>query len=200
MLSATLKPKTCAYDKCRREFMPGRPMQNVCRPLCAQRYARQQRDEKAAKERANFKARKDAVQTAKELKPAAQDAFNNYIRYRDRHLPCVSCGVENPPMTPGGQWDAGHFLSRGSHPELAFDEDNCHKQCKSCNGGSAFTKHNERTVTARYEVEILRRIGPERLARLKGPNPPAKRTADDYREIRDTYRARLRELKERTPE
>lgn len=198
------KPPKC---KVCRQRTDGLPIHHEC----VEEFVRIQREKKARnlekahkeirrKERATDKERKEAVKSARELKPEAQDSFNAYIRYRDRHLPCVSCGETNPPMTSGGQWDAGHFLSRGSHPELAFDEDNCWRQCKSCNGGSAYTKANERVVSARYEEELLRRIGPERLARLKGPHPPAKRTADDFRALRDHYRGLLREMKKQNEE
>jgi hypothetical protein len=136
--------------------------------------------------------KKKELMTASEAKKLAQRAFNAYIRARDAHLPCVSCGATNPPMTSGGQWDAGHFLSRGAYPELSFHEDNCHKQCKSCNGGGGRFKHKERTVTAKYEEELLRRIGPERLAALRAPHPPLHLDADGYLAIRDTYQGKER--------
>lgn len=195
MLTSVLKPKVCAYEKCGREFMPARPMQQVCSPVCAGRMVRARSEAQKRADRELDKKRREAVKTRSQLKSEAQDSFNDYIRYRDIGLPCVSCGDPDPPMTPGGQWDAGHFKSRGSHPELAFDEDNCWRQCKACNGGSAYTKTNERVVSARYEEELTRRIGPERVARLNGPHPPLKFRGDDFRELRDTYRAKLRELK-----
>lgn len=130
----------------------------------------------------------------KKVKASAQKAFNDWIRARDAHLPCVSCGEANPPVLPGGQWDAGHFLSRGAYPELAFNEDNCHKQCKSCNGGSGKFAHKNRTVSEKYEAELLRRIGPERLAILKGPHPVKKWTRDELIAIRDEYKAKRKEL------
>jgi hypothetical protein len=58
----------------------------------------------------------------------AQHAFNEFIRYRDRDFPCISCGRHHD-----GQYHAGHFRTTGASPELRFDEDNCHKQCSACN-------------------------------------------------------------------
>lgn len=183
-----VKPKACAV--CEELFRPFSSTASVCSQRCAMKKVK--KDKAAAK--VALKARKDARKTPNELKPLAQAAFNAFIRARDADEACVSCDVVNPPMLPGGQWDAGHFLSRGAYPELAFDEDNCHKQCKSCNAGSGKFAHKARTVSQKYEVEIERRIGAERLARLKGPHPPAKRTADDYRELTATYKAKLKEL------
>ena len=193
-----LSPREC--DWCGKEFTPhpSRPLANICKPKCAldRAKAKEQAQKEAGKLEAKAdRAKKEAAKTKTVLKGEAQEAFNEFVRCRDRDLPCVSCGVENPPMTTGGQWDAGHFLSRGSHPELAFDEDNCHKQCKKCNGGGGRFKHKDRTVSAKYEAELPNRIGVERLERLRGPHPPAKRTEDDYRALRATYKAKLRALK-----
>jgi len=187
--STTLKPKTCAH--CKTQFMPARPMQKVCSPTCARRKV--EADKKA--EKAKTKARREAIEPFRKLVSDAQAAFNEFIRLRDADKPCVSCGVTDPPMTAGGQWDAGHFLSRGSHPELRFDEDNCHKQCKACNGGGGRFKHHERTVSAAFREELMRRIGTERLERLEGPHEIVKWTRDALRQIKVIYRAKLRELK-----
>lgn len=181
------KERTCI---CGATFTPRRMEHVVCSPRCLIR----KRKEDAKAERESFKARKEAIKTVKELKAEAQDEFNKYIRLRDAHLPCVSCGEKNPPMTPGGQWDAGHFLTRGGYPELAFDEDNCHKQCKSCNAGGGKFSAKARTVNEAYEEELLRRIGPERLARLRGPHSVKPLKKEELRQLKDTYRAKRREL------
>jgi hypothetical protein len=166
----------------------------VCSPRCLIR----KRKEDAKAERESDRKRAEALKSVKKLKAEAQDAFNDFIRARDAGLPCVSCDEANPPMKPGGQWDAGHFLSRGAYPELAFDEDNCHKQCKSCNAGGGKFAHKARTVNAAYEEELLRRIGPERLARLKGPHPVPKLDRDKLTGLKAHYRAKKRELEKRT--
>lgn len=131
----------------------------------------------------------------RELVSEAQDAFNAYIKERDRDQPCISCGVTNPPMTAGGQWDAGHFKSRGAYPELRFDEDNCHKQCKSCNGGSGKFAHKARTTAEKYETNLIERIGLERVEALKAPWPIPKLDRADLIELKATYRKKLAELR-----
>lgn len=176
---------------CGNKFIPRRMEHVVCSPRCL--IAKKKADAKA--ERESFKARKQAMKSVKKLKAEAQDAFNDFIRTRDADLPCVSCSTTNPPMQPGGQWDAGHFLSRGAYPELAFNEDNCHKQCKSCNAGSGKFAHKARTVSAAYEEELLRRIGPERLAALKGPHQVTPLDRQALIDLRATYKAKLKEIK-----
>lgn len=179
---------------------PQRLAARVCGPKCGVRYGKRLEAERKARQRAERAAdreKKQAFLSVKQLKALAQDAFNDFIRARDADLPCVSCGDTDPPMTPGGQWDAGHFLSRGAYPELAFNEDNCHKQCKSCNAGAGKYPAKERTVRAAYEIELERRIGPERLAKLKGPHPVLPLEKDALIAIRATYKAKLKELKEK---
>lgn len=125
----------------------------------------------------------------------AQEAFNKFIRLRDRDKPCVSCCDASPTQACGGQWDAGHYLSVGSHPELRFNEDNCHKQCKVCNGGAGKYQRKKRAVDDAYRAELIRRIGLERVEALENRKyEPGKWTADDLRAIRDDYRKRCREL------
>ena len=188
-LKPKLGPKDCAG--CGKPFMPINSMHQVhFKWSCIQK--KLAKDKRA--ERENLKARKEAIKTRNELKSEAQDAFNDYIRERDKNQPCISCGATNPPMTSGGQWDAGHFKSRGAYPELAFDEDNCHRQCKSCNGGSGKFAHKERTTSEKYEANLIERIGLARVEALKAPRPLPKLTGDDYREKRATYRAKLKEL------
>lgn len=189
MMLTAVKPKECR--QCGASFIPFRFAAKVCSPTCARRYvAETKKIEKAA-----LKARKEAIQPRRELLAEAQDAFNEFVRTRDADQPCISCGVVNPPMTSGGQWDAGHFLGRGAYPELRFDEDNCHKQCKTCNGGGGKFAHKARTVAAQYEERLIARIGAERVERLKGPHELVKWDRDTLRQIKVIYRAKTRELK-----
>lgn len=184
----TIKSKTTRTCECGRSYRPINSMQSKCVPCLAAIGPA-----KRKLERVKHKQRTQAARTRSEAKPQAQQAFNCWIRHRDAALPCISCGETNPPMKPGGQWDAGHFLGRGAYPELAFNEDNCHKQCKSCNAGGGKFKHKERTVNAKYETNLIDRIGVDRVAVLKGPHPPMKLSVADYDALRNTYRARLRQ-------
>lgn len=161
--------------------------QKVCGYRCAAKVPKIERKQ----ERARNRASKEAQKTLPTLRKEAQDAFNEFIRARDNGLGCICCGKFPATMgsLTGGQWDAGHFRSRGSCPELAFDEDNCHAQLKDCN------RHS--WDVAGYRAELLRRIGPERLAALEGPHPTLRLTRDDMQAIRDKYRQKAKELAKR---
>lgn len=182
------KPKTCAYGKCGREFIPLKPLQAVCGPLCASRLVRAREEEKKAKEREATKAQREALKTRGELKAEAQAACNAYIRYRDAGLPCIDCGKPMEPNKRGGSMDAGHYLSRSLAPHLRFTEDNIAGQRKNCNrpGG---------TTRSAFRAGLVARIGEERVRALETDHTVRKWTQDDFRDIRDTYRAKLRELK-----
>lgn len=148
------------------------------------------------KDRQELRQRKEAIKTRREWLSEAQAAFNQYIRLRDEDQPCICCGQwADESWKPGGSWDAGHFLARGSHPELAFDEANCHKQLKSCNAGAGkFTRKNH-TVSQEYRVRLIEKIGEAEVLRLEGPHEPKKYTTEELKEIKTYYRRLTRELK-----
>lgn len=47
-----------------------------------------------------------------------------------------------------------------------------------------------------YRVNLINRIGLERVESLEGPHDPAKYTIDDLKAIKATYKAKLRELEQ----
>jgi len=159
----------------------------------------QERERKAKQrvERAVDRRKRESFKSLRDLLAEAQVPFNKFVRMRDELLPCVSCGETNPAMTVGGQWDCGHFLSRGAHPELRYTEDNAAKQCKSCNAGSGKFAHKERTVSQRFEEELRRRIGDARVDFLKGPHPAKKWERDELIAIKALYVQKLKDLKAR---
>ena len=147
-------------------------------------------EKKALKERiADTRKRKDALKTKSEWMKDAQKAFNTYIRARDRHKSCISC--DNSPndndLMTGSRWDAGHYRSRGSSPELRFNEDNCFKQCVKCNRQLSGNIVNMR-------LGILKRIGQERLDIIESKHDPLHLTIDDIKEIKEYYKQLLKEI------
>jgi hypothetical protein len=126
----TVKPKTCTAPGCDREFIPARPLQAVCGPVCARRKV------EAAKraERESVKARKRALETPKKLLPKAQKEVNRWCRFRDllAGRSCISCGATYRTAF-GGVFDAGHFRSVGSAPHLRFFTPQIRLQCVRCN-------------------------------------------------------------------
>ncbi len=104
---------------------------------------------------------------------------------------CIDCGKPFEPQKPGGSVDAGHYLSRGSAPHLAFDERNVHAQRKNCNRPGGAT-------AAEYRAGLVERIGHAAVEELEADQESRRYRDDDYRRIRDEYRAKLKELKART--
>lgn len=113
----------------------------------------------------------------------AQAAVNAYVRERDRDLPCISCGRFHQ-----GQWHAGHYLSRGAHPELALDERNLAKQCQPCN---THLSGNQ----LEYRKGLIARYGIDHVEWLEGPHEAKKYTIDDLKAIRDEYKQKLKAIK-----
>jgi hypothetical protein len=179
----TVKAKTCTAPGCDREFIPARPLQAVCGPVCARRKV------EAAKraERESVKARKRAIATPKELIPLAQEWFNRFIRLRDRDKGCFVCGKPFPVGKLGGDFDAGHVRSRGAAKHLRFNEDNCHGECKECNASWGAKPHQ-------IEAGAIRRIGQERYDALKNNNEPYKWRKQELLDLIAHYKAKCKEL------
>lgn len=147
---------------------------------------RQAKAEKA--ERAQTRARKEKIKTLPDLKREAQQAFNAYIRERDRQAghPCISSG--RPLDWSGNGVDAGHYRSVGAAPHLRYDERNCHAQSKQDNRYGA-----GRAVE--YRIGLIARIGIAEVERLESDNAVKKWTREELIAIKEKYRALARELK-----
>ena len=137
---------------------------------------------KARKERSDRKAAKERIKTRSDHAKEAQTEFNKYIRLRDDRLPCISCGRHHT-----GQYHAGHYRTVGSHPELRFNELNCHKQCSVCNN------HKSGNIVE-YRINLLQRIGSDKLDWLEGPHEPKKYTIEELKAIKAKYKDKSREL------
>lgn len=179
-------------DGCEVTYIKWSISQKCCRnSLCAIEMVNR---EKAKKARIHYKAEKIRLKSRREWLVDAKNAFNPYIRMRDKNLPCISCGREVVEQTIGGAWDCGHYLSVGSHPELRFEEDNAHKQCKSCNGGAGKYTRKNYTVQKEYRERLIAKIGLERVEKLEGPHPPAKWTIEELKGIIALYKQKIKAL------
>jgi Bacteriophage Lambda NinG protein len=178
------KPKPCKV--CKTKFSPARPFQTWCSPECGLELVKAKQAKegkaKAKAERQADRAKRERLKSRSEWAREAQTAFNAYIRARDADKPCISCGRHHD-----GQWHAGHYLSRGARPELAMHEDNCHKQCAPCN------THLSGNLVL-YRVNLIAKIGLERVEWLEGPHHPRKLTIPDLIAIRDEYRAKVKAI------
>lgn len=156
--------------------------------LEAQQAKKERADAKAARmaakvERASIKARKEAIKTLADLKREAQTAMNRWIvQVRDADKPCISCGRHHQ-----GQWHAGHYLSRGSAPQHALNPMNVWKQCAPCN---TYLHGN----LIQYRVRLIELIGLEAVEAMENDNAPHKWTRERLIDVRDTYRAKLKDI------
>lgn len=200
MKSPAARPRKCCARGCGKPALFFGPRIGLkkqlcwCSDECGERLAIDALAKKRAQEakvaRAAHRERKKAIQRPRDVRPGTQDDFNIMIRERDFFEPCISCSRydhEIPEHHTGGKWDCGHFLTRGAHPELAFEPLNAHKQCKHCN--------RDRSGNAtRYEENLIKRIGADKVAWLKGPHEPKKYTVEQLREMAATYRAEKRRM------
>lgn len=184
MLQARREGK-CKAAGCGRIFLKARPLQRVCSPRCAQTVAETKR---VKAEIAEAKRKLAGMRTQPQWVKLAQASVNAYIRLRDAGKPCICCGrFPQSNGSRGGDWDAGHYRSRGAAPELRFDERNIHAQLKQCNR-RAFD-------TAAYRANLIVRIGLAAVEELEGPHPPKQWRIPDLIEIRDAFKAKTRALK-----
>lgn len=189
------------------ESMKTFPVGTFCTTECAMIFAKDKGNQKRAHERARKEERKELRKAKERLKTRsqwlgeAQEAFNRYIRLRDRDDLCISCDrtleqIEGSDgWKPGGAWDCGHYKTRGAFPELRFEELNAHKQCKSCNGGSGKYSKKDREVIERYRKKLIKKIGVEKVEWLEGPHKPKKYTIEGLKDIKAYYMAKCKELK-----
>ena len=104
--------------------------------------------------------------------------FNKYIRLRDYGEPCISCDR----YFKFDEMDAGHYRSKAAAPELRYNEDNVHAQCRECNSG--FASGNRK----KYREKLILKIGIDRVEKLELYTSPLKMTIDDIFNLRKKYK------------
>lgn len=109
--------------------------------------------------------------------------FNEMIRLLDAGKPCISCGR----YKCGARFEAGHFKSVGSHPELRFEPRNCYLQGSGCNGATSNRKRNNLTVAKEYELRLREQRGDALVDWLDGPHKPKHYTCDDLRQLQALF-------------
>lgn len=145
--------------------------------------AKKTKDSRQKIERAEKRQAKERLKSRSDWMREAQIAFNAWIRERDAALSCVSCGNNNNVKV-----NAGHYRSVGSCPALRFEPLQVWKQCEHCNSYLSGNLIN-------YRIELLRRVGQEKLEWIEGPHDPKKYTIDDLKEIKALYKMKLKELR-----
>lgn len=173
-----MKQKKCRH--CKQPFTPLLPMQSVCGIECAKAIAKSKREKV---EKANDRQKREQLKSRRDHQREAQAAVNAFVRARDDGMPCISCGRHHD-----GQWHAGHYLSRGAHPELALDERNIHRQCQPCN---THLSGNQ----LEYRKGLIARHGQKYVDWLEGPHDMPRHTIDDLKQIKAHYVKKLKELR-----
>ena len=132
------------------------------------------------------KERKEALKTNSDYVRELQVVFNKFIRLRDKDEGCISC--DKPLNT---KYDAGHFYSTGSYPELRFNEDNVFGQCVHCN------QHRHGNLIE-YGERLHTRIGLVKILRLKELiNIPKKYTIDELKGLKVMYKLKIKQLEKK---
>jgi hypothetical protein len=168
---------------CKSEFNQFSSLQVACSPKCALELVAQKKAKKHKQELTAF--RKGDKSIAK-LRAEAQKEFNTYIRVRDSGKPCPCCGRTYPDDS--GEWDAGHYRSRGSARQLAYNTYNCHRQAKHCNrylGGNY----------SEYRIGLIKRIGLDKVERLESDNAVRRFDKEYLIRIKQIFAKRARHLK-----
>lgn len=181
MLTA-VKSREC--KACGSIFSPWSSTQTVCSRVCAAKLVKAEKAAEAKQDR----AKRESLKTIPHLIKEAQVEFNAYIRERDKHQSCISCGTSLPKEAVGGGFDCGHYRSTGSAAHLRYDERNAHGQCKQCNRWGA-----GRAVD--YRIGLVARIGLEAVEALESDNEVIRWDRDTLRQIKTIYRAKTRALK-----
>lgn len=176
------RTRKCAVKTCRAPFEPRSMAHKVCGPECAVLLVAQEKASAVRKERQEGLAK---LKTRAAWLKDAQAAFNAFIRARDHDQPCISCGRFHE-----GSYDAGHYRSVGAQPALRFNENNVHKQCVPCN------QHKGGNVVE-YRLRLIQKIGASAVELLEIEHEPAKYTIEDAKGIKETYKAKLKALKQR---
>jgi hypothetical protein len=190
----TVNPMANAKKKCRHCKIYATPDSGVKVPLgffcsmdCVVKHGKKAAVYTSEKRKRETLAKlRDKVKTASEWRVEAQTAFNAYVRYRDRDLPCISCDEKGSHEGLGGYWDAGHYRSRGAAKHLSFNLHNCHKQCHKCN---RYLSGN----VVEYRHRLIKRIGLITVEALEYNNCTVKHDIKYLRRIKQIFKAKLKQ-------
>ena len=168
---------------CKEKFTPTySSLQATCtKPSCLIEWGRISERKKSKRE---LRIMRESLKSVSQYRRELQKVFNEFIRLRDRNEPCISCGKTLPT-----KYDAGHFYSVGSYPNLRFHEDNVHGQCVECN------QHKHGNLLE-YAPRLTERIGFERASKLMTiRNEPLKLPLDEIKRLTEYYKCKVKAIK-----
>lgn len=180
---------------CRKTYKPARMGQKSCLEMdCILKAGQARKAKEAAKqakvERREIRARKEKLKTRGDYYKDAAKAIRDYIRARDEGKECISCStILIKRGAPGGDYDCGHYRGTGRAKHLELVEMNQNGQCKHCNRDQRGAYHEQRP-------KMIERYGLAAVEALDADQEPRKHSIPDLIEIRATYRAKLKELRQ----
>lgn len=179
----TTEPRACTGPGCVKTFIPFRPMQSVCGPVCARRKV------EAAKkqERAQDREKREKLKSRSEWEDECRRIVQKIARLRDRHDGCISCHL---PASWGGQWHGSHFRSHGAASAVQFHLWNIHKSCSSCNRDKGGNIHE-------YRPRLIAKIGQDKVDWLMAQNQLFKPPIEYYKKFIRVMGKRLRRMEKR---
>jgi len=171
-----MKCKNCGI-----KFIPVKSsLQNWCSPDCGYQLSRKLL---VVKQKKDDKVQKEKLLTITHYRKKAQTAFNKFIQLRDSGLPCISCGNKNDV-----QYHAGHYMSSGGHPWLAYNEFNTNRQCVHCNSSlSGNLIFYRKGLIAKYGIEVV-----EQLENSSHDLHKKSFTKDELLEIEKVYKEKVK--------
>lgn len=193
----TIPIKKCKH--CRTKFVPNSAWQAYCRAEdCAvaagaeQTAKRERAEAKAKREQARLdRAKKEALLTRSDWIKKARNAVNRYCRLRDiaAGQGCITCGAR-PETRFGGAFDAGHWRSVGSAPQLQFWTSQIRLQCVKCNrygGGRA----------VEYRMALVAERGEAWVQAIESANHTAKFSIDYLKRLTAIFAKKARRMEKR---
>lgn len=181
--STKLRKRKC--KTCREWFRPENDIQKTCMSAeCSIPFSQQI----AAKERRKA-AQESKQNTRSKLKKKAEEECNKYVRARDNRdkQPCISCGYIWVAPHIGRKQNAGHFEAAGKRADIRYNEDNIHLQCEQCNTSLSGN-------VKPYRVNLIKKIGLERVVTLESNNTPRSYSDEELRQIAQHFKEKREEI------
>ena len=161
-----------------------------CSPECglivAQKRVPAVKAKAARQERAQTKEARERIKTAAKWRVEAQAACNQYIRERDKGLPCVSC---DKPDDGSHQRHASHYRSVKACSSLRYHPWNIYASCAQCNS------HLSGNLLE-FRIRLVRQYGQERVDWLESHNEVTRYTSQDLQRIKAEYKDKLKALRQ----
>lgn len=141
------------------------------------------------KERQRLRARKAELKPITKRKNELQVLVNQYVRLRDQHQACISCGLP-APKNDEHQRHASHFISRGHSSFLRYNTLNIHASCATCNG------HKSGNITE-YRKGLVEKYGEALVERLEN-SPTIRKYDQEYIEkAKRIFKKKIKQLNKR---